>query len=434
MATAIPQITSDLQCKNATSQGKARLDVPVADFAGLALRVTKDGNKSWSLRYRRGSDGKLRRMTLGQYGDVSLKQARERAREIRNEAAEGADPAGAKHERRAADTFHGIAEQWIAFKERQGRAASYVKRSRFRLRALPKSFTERKAGEIERVHIAGVLESMAKGGATTEVNHYHAFIRGVFRWAFSDGLVERDPSAGLKPRFDTNTRERVWLPAEWLAFWHGIAAAPASEASRIAMQLVMLLGQRPKEIAHLRRDGLDLDALHPTMRINRETAKNRVEHIVPLPPRAVALLRRALEIAAHGPDGKPKSKAPIWVFPAPGDADPLDPHAFAVILHRARDDKAETLFGLADVILYDARRTIATWLGDQGHPNEFVGLLLNHLTAAKGSVTGRHYNHSRYMAQKRTMMAEWARHVDSLLGAATDTTNVHELPNTAAVK
>ncbi len=46
--------------------------------AGLALRVTEQGGKSWTLRYRTLA-GEQRRLTLGRYPAINLKDARERA-------------------------------------------------------------------------------------------------------------------------------------------------------------------------------------------------------------------------------------------------------------------------------------------------------------------------------------------------------------------
>ncbi len=385
--------------------------------------------------YRRHSDGKRQRLTLGRYPALKLKDARERARGVINAAHEGADPAGAKKERRAADTFHGLAEQWLAAKTRQGRAASYLKRNEFRLKALPKRFTEMKARDVTRAHVAGALDEVGKDGATTEVNRYHAFISGVFKWAVSEGFLEADPSHGLKKRFDEAPRERVLTEAEVHALWIGIGGARASAGAKIAMRLCIALGQRPKEIAHTRRDALKLEGPTPTLTIPRTTTKNRIEHVVPLPRLAVDLIREALEISDRVAATRSESEKPEpseWLFPAPGGRAPIDPHSFAVILHRARDKKTKTLFGMKDVQLYDARKTLATFLGDAGYPSEFVGLLLNHMTAKAGTVTGRHYNHARYLTQKREMIELWARHLERLLGIDRDeATNVVALPTRA---
>jgi len=60
------------------------------DGRGLVLRVRNDGYVSWVLRFKRG--GRSREMGLGPYPEVSLKEARAKAREARQQIRDGSDP------------------------------------------------------------------------------------------------------------------------------------------------------------------------------------------------------------------------------------------------------------------------------------------------------------------------------------------------------
>ena len=51
------------------------------EIKGLLLQISRNGAKSWVLRYER--HGKERMMGLGSCGEFSLKEARERARTAR---------------------------------------------------------------------------------------------------------------------------------------------------------------------------------------------------------------------------------------------------------------------------------------------------------------------------------------------------------------
>jgi integrase len=368
--------------------------------------------------YKRRSDNKTRQVIIGKGSQVSLKEARQRAAIIMGCVAKGEDPASGRAQWRASDTFEGLARQWIGFKRRQGRATSYMKRSEERLAILPESFRATKACDVKRVDVTATLDAVAKRGAKTETNRQQALISAVFKWAVSEGLLEHDPTQGIKRRFDEAPRERVLTDKEVRDFWYGLAAAPGSEAAKIAMRLCFVLGQRPKEIAHLRRDKISLDGPHPTATILKETAKNRTEHVVPLPRLAVSLLREALTLSSSNE----------WAFPNPECSGPIDPHAFANIVYRARDQKSGAVFGIVDAQLYDAKKTIATFLGDTGHPDQFIGLLFNHLTAKSGTVTGRHYNHAGYLKQKREMIELWAQHLETVLDAAPTTAADNVLP------
>ena len=59
------------------------------DGAGLYLRITSSGTKSWLFRFSR--DGATRDMGLGPIATVSLARARELAADARRERLEGAD-------------------------------------------------------------------------------------------------------------------------------------------------------------------------------------------------------------------------------------------------------------------------------------------------------------------------------------------------------
>ena len=76
---------------------------------GLTLRVNDRGVKTWTLTYRvtgeggtgqdgRHLQGKTRRINLGRYPHMSLKDARDEADKLWSLAAAGTDPATRRHE------------------------------------------------------------------------------------------------------------------------------------------------------------------------------------------------------------------------------------------------------------------------------------------------------------------------------------------------
>ncbi|HEY7298547.1 MAG TPA: Arm DNA-binding domain-containing protein, partial [Xanthobacteraceae bacterium] len=67
---------------------------------GLCLQITKDGVKSWLLRYQR--DGKERWAGLGPIWLVDLKTARDRARAAHLKLLDGIDPIDAKRAEKTA--------------------------------------------------------------------------------------------------------------------------------------------------------------------------------------------------------------------------------------------------------------------------------------------------------------------------------------------
>jgi hypothetical protein len=83
---------TDLFAERVQPPAKGRIEYFDATFGGLSLRVTAQGNKSWSLFYRTG--GRLRRLTIGQFPAIRPAQARREAGAALERVRLGIDPAG----------------------------------------------------------------------------------------------------------------------------------------------------------------------------------------------------------------------------------------------------------------------------------------------------------------------------------------------------
>src|SRR5687768_8310655 len=88
-----------------------RVQVFDADQPGLAIRITPDGTKSFSVVYR--FQGRWRRLTIGKYPAVSLADARTRTREALRDAERGDDPIARKVAVQEAGTFGELAELYM---------------------------------------------------------------------------------------------------------------------------------------------------------------------------------------------------------------------------------------------------------------------------------------------------------------------------------
>lgn len=91
----------------------------MGDSDGLSLWVQPSGGKLWRFQY--SFQGKVHRMSLGTYPEISLREARERRDTYRKMVANGVNPLKEKREKQqtieaeaqeASNTFAHIAEQW----------------------------------------------------------------------------------------------------------------------------------------------------------------------------------------------------------------------------------------------------------------------------------------------------------------------------------
>ena len=92
--------------------------IKLFDGGGLYLEIAPSGGKWWRLKYRFG--GKEKRISLGVYPDVGLKEVRERRNEARKQLAAGVDPGEARkamkaaHAELEANSFETVSREWFA--------------------------------------------------------------------------------------------------------------------------------------------------------------------------------------------------------------------------------------------------------------------------------------------------------------------------------
>jgi hypothetical protein len=104
---------TDVKIRTTKPNGKA---FKLFDSGGLYLELGPAGGKYWRWKYRFA--GKEKRLAFGVYPDVSLKAAREKRDNARQQLAAGIDPGEArKAEKQAqagAEAFEAVAREWQA--------------------------------------------------------------------------------------------------------------------------------------------------------------------------------------------------------------------------------------------------------------------------------------------------------------------------------
>ena len=135
-----------------------------------------------------------------------------------------------------------------------------------------------------------------------------------------------------------------------------------------------------------------LNDIAPIWVIPGSRTKNGEANRVPLSPMAVALIS---EVRALAPNAD-------WVFPNPSNDGPIDPHAPTRAVGRAR-----TAIGIEDFRVHDLRRTAATCMAELGISPHTISLVLNHVSARRGTVTGKAYVQYSYDREKREALVCW---------------------------
>jgi integrase len=248
--------------------------------------------------------------------------------------------------------------------------------------------------------------------------HMRRAASGLFNWAAEAGrdYVTANPCVNLPKLDPEHPRTRVLSEDEIRIFWHGLDRNDLrwDRRTRLALKFELVTMLRSGELLGARRDELfDLDGDNPRFDVPLKRVKKRRVIQQPLSDLAVETIKEALT-----------SDDQEFVFVGRfGDA-PLFRAAMSIAL-RGRPDKGVLgiceLLGLKPFCPHDLRRSAATLAGDLGFDDAMIAKCLDHAVSKKGdaivpSVTGKVYNHSKRMKEKRAVLDGVAAELRRIIG------------------
>ena len=368
---------------------------------GLVLRVTPNGTKTWAVIYRRRSDARKRRYTIGAYPAISLADARTHAQAALAAIARGEDPAGGVQARAGSLTFAQLANAWISRHGQPNKSPRALYDDQLMLaHDIDPAIGAMKADEVSKRDIIHILDRIAERGARVRSNRVFALLRAIYRWGLAEDLIQSDPTQGVRPRTVERPRDRVLSDAEARHFWHALDDAPMGKDVTAILRLALITGQRVGEISGMRKQELALTGDGPMWTMPGRRRKNGELSRVPLSPLAVAILSEALARSADS----------AHVFPSPRRDIPITAHAATRAICRARPT-----LGLEHFRVHDLRRTVATGMASLGVNPHTISLVLDHISVTKGTVTGAVYVKYSFDREKRVALERWASHLQRLI-------------------
>lgn len=407
----------------AAKAGGKRL-IAVGGVVGLHLQVRDDG-RSWLLRYQAGvtPEGKpwRRDYGMGAYPDVSLAEARDRARELRRMLRDGTDPLD--HKRAQAPrvqernlSFAEAAQRLITAKRPEWRNAKHADQWRSTLERYAFPVIGRMpVDQVEVRHVEEILTPIWQTKTET-ARRVRMRIEAVLSWATAAGLRKGDNPArwgsnlefllGDPGKIQRETKQPA-LPYEDMPRF--MAALRERTGSARPLEFLILTACRSAEVRGARWSEIDLEAR--TWTIPAERMKAGKEHVVPLCSRALALLRSlprlgTTDLVFPAADGREISEATM---------------AKAVRLMHEADVKAGGE-GYMDpkqgrvAVPHGFRSTFRDWAAERtSFPREVAEMALAH---AIGNKTEAAYRRGNLLAKRRTMMQAWQEFLDSREGGA----------------
>jgi len=391
---------TDTAIRNAKPSQKAK---KLFDGGGLCLEVAPSGGKWWRLKYRFGC--KEKRLSLGVYPDVSLKDAREWRDKARKLLANKIDPSENRKAKKAAtvegtvNSFEVVAREWFA-KHSPNWSASHTDRIIRRLEQDIFPWIGRKPiADLTPPQLLEAIRRIEKRGALETAHRVLSICGQVLRYAVATGRAERvisDDLRGALPPVKGEHFASVTEPEKVADLLRAMDGYEGTLGVRCALRLAPLVFVRPGELRHAQWADINLDKAEWCYTVT----KTKTRHIVPLSQQAVAILWELHPLTGRG----------HYVFPgARSTARPMSDNAVLSAM-RSLGISKEEMSG-------HGFRAMARTILDEvlGVRPDYIEHQLAH---AVRDPNGRAYNRTAHLPERRKMMQDWADYFDKLKAGA----------------
>jgi len=423
----------------------AAYDTWDAGVPGLGVRTSASGRRTFVLMARFPGSTNPTRRALGVYGELSLEQAREKARKWLELIRKGVDPAIAEEEekqvelRQRANTFASVVEDYLRLevighdpaKPRQRRAVEVERHFR---RIFVAIWGERPIASISRRDVLPLIESIRDNGtpatlaaygkrgkaervpAPVQARNLLAYLKAFFDWAIERDTygLESSPCEHLKAARiigDRRAEDRTLNDAELFAFWR--ATQRMGYPYGPAYRLLLLSGLRLNEVADATWSEFDLVKgtwTIPAARMKGRNSKAR--------PHGVPLTADILAVLAELPRFKNgeylfsvrRGEHPIYVSDrAKQRLDARMLRTLRALALRRGDDP--TKVKLPSWVNHDLRRTLRSRLSELRVSPDVAEAILAHI---KPGIRGV-YDRYEYFDEKKHALELWATRLRNIV-------------------
>jgi integrase len=387
---AIEQL-SDNQIKQFI-KSKPALDTKICDGKYLYLRMRQNNTPYFMFRIRlKTFDGiKNSWVSIGAYPEISLAQARDKARGMRSLVARGINPVDYKSDvAKLGKTFGEIVaiycdEYFPTLKQSSTRQWQVVMRRAAVLNNVPiEKITELDINELLRIADKAKAKSIAAGLLQR--------IKAIFKFAKKNGYIQNNPLSDMERGYKVKPRERYLQPQEISQFFNTLFNDHQVLAiTKAAIYSLAILLTRKEELLRIKWQDVDLS----TGRILIRETKSFANFTIIAPQQIILLWTRLRKLY-------PNSEYVFSYFKKYYQGKLLNRDLNWII------DK----YGTEKFTPHDFRRTGMTLLAEQGQRHDVIDAALGHVIPG----VKKHYLKSNLLEERRKLLQNWADYIDSLL-------------------
>lgn len=370
----------------------------VGGVAGLMLKISSAGARSWILRARMGGL-KVRDMGLGGFPDVPLAEAREKARAARSKISEGDDPIRERELARStlaaatarAKTFDQCVEAYIKNKSKEWTNDKHAKQWQSTLdRYASPIFGKALVHDIDLTQVLAVLEPIWNEKTTTANR-----LRGRIETILDFAAVKRYRTGENPARWRGHLDQLLGRPKKIHKITHHEAIHFKQANSFLlelrlvegtaarALELLLLTVNRTKPVLGARWSEFDWNDNVWTVPGTR--MKSKKVHRVPLSTQAISTI-----------EALPRFEGCDFLFPGRDKLKPMSNMAMLQVMRR---------MGLT-AVPHGLRSTFKDWASEVSHyPSEISEMALAHVIE---DPTEAAYRRGDLLQKRHQMMQDWA--------------------------
>jgi integrase len=338
--------------KDARAREKEYSDTQVV---GLKLLVSKQGRKFFLLRYT--FQQRKCAIKVGEYGPLSLAEARQRANELKALIGQGIDPQEERRQQQQIPTFGAFVQAHYLPYAFANKRSARADESKLRIHLLP-LLQNRKLDQITTQELQRYFDQLKIHYTPATANRHLSLLSRMLKLAVSWGFLEKNPAVGIRKAQENNERHR-YLSDEEIVRLLAALRQDRNPVAAACFEFLLYTGVRKGEALAAKWEHVDL---HKRVWFLPRTKNGKARHVI-LNNLAVDLLQRQGRVP-----GNP------YLFPGKVAGQPLNnpQKCFKRALRQA---------GIHDFRIHDLRHTHASIAINNGASLYEVQNLLGHSQA-----------------------------------------------------
>lgn len=336
---------------------------------GLFIRLSPGGSKTFI--YYRKIAGKVIRIKIGRFGEITIEAARRQASILNGQLVAGIQPQQLLKEQKRELTFKELFEYYYAEYALLHTKRPEDNKAALELHLFPK-IGSTKANHVTKEMMKYIHATLGQTSGKAQANRVLAIASAVFNYGLKEEIYSaNNPCIGVK-RFKRKSRDRFLSKKELTLFFEALALE--NVLYQDFFKLCLFTGARKFTVLSMRYDQLDFELKR--WRLDEAQSKNGDVNIYALSDAALEILERRKQTNENNGVQSP------FVFPGISASGHLtNPRKIFL--------RVKERMGVSDFRIHDLRRTLGSYMAISNVSLSIIGKALNHKSQSSTAIYAR---------------------------------------------